>query len=246
MYIKTLSVTELNGYLKKVMDNDFILNNIRVQGEISNLKYHNSGHIYFSLKDENSKINCIMFKSNADYLNIPLNNGRKVEAVGRISVYIKDGSYQLYVSTINDIGMGELYIKFNNLKEKLSKKGLFLEEIKKEIPKYVFKIGVITSPTGAAVKDIIQVAKRRNPGTEIIIYPALVQGNEASESIINGINTLSSMEDIDVIVVARGGGSIEELWAFNDEKLAYAIYNCRIPIISGVGHETDFTICDFA
>lgn len=244
MYIKTLSVSEVNGYLKKVMDNDFILNNIRVKGEVSNLKYHSSGHIYFSLKDENSKINCVMFKTYALMLNIPLKEGMKVEAVGKISVYIKDGSYQLYCSEVNDIGLGELYVKFNKLKERLSKEGLFNEDIKKELPTYRFKIGVITSPTGAAIKDIINVAKRRNPYIEILIYPALVQGNGSVESLIKGIDFFNKKKDVDVIIIARGGGSIEELWSFNEEKLAYAIYNCSIPVISGVGHESDFTICD--
>ncbi len=244
MYIKSLSVSELNGYLKKVMDNDFILNNIRVKGEVSNLKYHSSGHIYFSLKDENSKINCVMFKTYALMLNTNLKEGMKVEAAGKISVYIKDGSYQLYCSEVNDIGLGELYVKFNQLKERLGKEGLFDEEVKKALPPYRFKIGVITSPTGAAIKDIINVSKRRNPYVEIVIYPALVQGNGSVESLIKGIDFFNKKKDVDVIIIARGGGSIEELWSFNEEKLAYAIYNCSIPVISGVGHESDFTICD--
>lgn len=244
MYIKTLSVSEVNGYLKKVMDNDFILNNLRVKGEVSNLKYHSSGHIYFSLKDESSKINCVMFKTYAFMLKTPLREGMKVEALGKLSVYIKDGSYQLYCSEVNDAGLGDLYIKFNQLKERLAKEGLFHESTKKELPPYRFKIGVITSPTGAAIQDIINVSKRRNPFIELIIYPALVQGNGSVESLIKGIEFFNDNKEVDVIILARGGGSIEELWSFNEEKLAYAIYKSDLPIISGVGHETDFTISD--
>ncbi|WP_426349431.1 exodeoxyribonuclease VII large subunit [Alloiococcus sp. CFN-8] len=245
MQIKILSVSELNNYIKRTIDNDFILNNIRVQGEISNLKYHSSGHIYFSLKDEGSKINCIMFRSNAEAFNILLKDGRKVEVKGRVSVYHRDGSYQIYCNSISDIGLGELYEKFNLLKEKLSKKGFFDIEAKKSLPLYPFKIGVVTSPTGAAVKDIINVITRRNPSIELLIYPALVQGDGSVASLIKGIKVLDSRDDIDIIIIARGGGSIEELWSFNSEELAEAIYNANKPIVSGVGHETDFTICDF-
>ncbi len=245
MQIKTLSVSELNNYIKRTIDNDFILNNIRVQGEISNLKYHSSGHIYFSLKDEGSKINCIMFRSNAEALNIILRDGRKVEIRGRVSVYHRDGSYQIYCNSISDIGLGELYEKYNFLKEKLEKKGLFDLDKKKSLPLYPFKIGVVTSPTGAAVQDIINVINRRNPCIELLIYPALVQGDGSVSSLINGIKVLDSRDDIDIIIIARGGGSIEELWSFNSEELAEAIFKANTPIVSGVGHETDFTICDF-
>lgn len=245
MQIKILSVSELNSYIKRTIDNDFILNNIRVQGEISNLKYHSSGHIYFSLKDEGSKINCIMFRSNAEALNIILKDGRKVEVRGRVSVYHRDGSYQIYCNSISDIGLGELYEKYNFLKDKLAKKGFFDVDKKKSLPLYPFKIGVVTSPTGAAVQDIINVISRRNPSIELLIYPALVQGEGSAASLINGIKVLDSRDDIDLIIIARGGGSIEELWSFNSEELAEAIFNAKNPIISGVGHETDFTICDF-
>ena len=245
MQIKILSVSELNNYIKRTIDNDFILNNIRVQGEISNLKYHSSGHIYFSLKDEGSKINCIMFRSNAEALNIILKDGRKIEVRGRVSVYHRDGSYQIYCNSISDIGLGELYEKYNFLKDKLAKRGFFDVENKKTLPLYPFKIGIVTSPTGAAVQDIINVISRRNPSIELLIFPALVQGEGSATSLINGIKVLDSIDDIDLIIIARGGGSIEELWSFNSEELAEVIFNAKKPIISGVGHETDFTICDF-
>ena len=245
MQIKSLSVTEVNNYIKRTIDNDFILNNLRVQGEISNLKFHSSGHIYFSLKDEDSKINCIMFKYNAENLSIPLEEGKKVEIRGKASVYLKDGTYQLYCSSISEIGLGELFIRFNKLKERLEAQGLFKDEHKKKLPKYPFKIGVVTSPTGAAIKDIIQVTERRNPFTELIVYPALVQGKNSSASLIKGLKALDERGDIDIIILTRGGGSIEELWSFNDEELAYSIYKTRCPVISGVGHERDFTISDF-
>lgn len=245
MQMKTLSVSELNNYIKNVIDNDFILKNSKIKGEISNFKIHVSGHIYFSLKDKNSKINCIMFRSYARGLKFIPENGDNVILKGRVSVYQKDGAYQFYCEDIEKEGVGDLFIAFEALKKKLYNEGLFDEYNKKEIPRFAKKIGVITSPTGAAVKDIINVSKRRNKGVEILIYPALVQGENAPKDLINGINYFSNRDDIDTIIIARGGGSIEELWAFNNEDLAYAIYNCNKPVISGVGHETDFTICDF-
>lgn len=245
MYIKTLTVSALNNYIKKVLDNDFILSNSNITGEISNFKIHSSGHIYFSLKDEYSKINCIMFRSAAKGLNFIPENGMKVVVKGRVSVYEKDGAYQLYCDEMKPEGMGELYIAFEKLKNKLQNQGLFDEEHKRPIPLYVNKIGIVTSPTGAAIKDIINVTKRRNRNMEIVIYPALVQGINASKDIIKGIETLNRIGDIDVIILARGGGSIEELWCFNDESLAYAVYNSKKPIITGVGHEIDYTIVDF-
>lgn len=245
MFIKTLTVSEVNKYLKKTFDNDFILNNIHIKGEISNLKIHNSGHIYFSLKDNYGKINCIMFRSNAENLKFLPENGMKVTTKGRISVYEKEGLYQLYCEDMQEEGVGQLYIQFQQMKNKLENEGLFEESHKRNIPKYPRRIGVITSPTGAAVRDIINVSKRRNKNVQLLIYPSLVQGEKASENIIEGINVLNSMEDIDIIILARGGGSIEELWAFNEEKLAYAVYNSKKPIVTGVGHETDFTIVDF-
>ncbi|KEH88540.1 exodeoxyribonuclease VII large subunit [Clostridium novyi] len=245
MQMKTLSVSELNNYIKNVIDNDFILKNSKIKGEISNFKIHISGHIYFSLKDKNSKINCIMFRSYARGLKFIPENGDNVILKGRVSVYQKDGVYQFYCEDIEKEGVGDLFIAFEALKKKLYNEGLFDEYNKKEIPRFAKKIGVITSPTGAAVKDIINVSKRRNKGVELLIYPALVQGENAPKDLINGINYFSNRDDIDTIIIARGGGSIEELWAFNNEDLAYAIYNCNKPVISGVGHETDFTICDF-
>lgn len=245
MYIKTLTVSALNNYIKKVLDNDFILSNSNITGEISNFKIHSSGHIYFSLKDEHSKINCIMFRSAAKGLNFMPENGMKVVVKGRVSVYEKDGAYQLYCDEMKPEGMGELYIAFEKLKSKLQNEGLFDEEHKRPIPAYANKIGVITSPTGAAIRDIINVTKRRNRNVELVIYPALVQGINASKDIIKGIENLNRIEDIDIIILARGGGSIEELWCFNDESLALAVYNSKKPIITGVGHEIDYTIVDF-
>lgn len=245
MYIKTLTVSELNKYIKKVLDNDFILSNSSIKGEISNFKLHSSGHMYFSLKDEQSKINCIMFKSAAKNLTFIPESGMKVILKGRVSVYEKDGAYQFYCEEIKLDGIGELYIAFEKLKSKLQSQGLFDEEHKRPIPKYAEKIGVITSTTGAAIRDIINVAKRRNRNIQIIIYPALVQGVNASSNIIKGIETLNEMKDIELIILARGGGSIEELWCFNDEALANAVYRSRKPIITGVGHEIDYTIVDF-
>jgi len=245
MYIKTLTVSSLNNYIKKILDNDFILSNSNITGEISNFKIHSSGHIYFSLKDEHSKINCIMFRSAAKGLKFIPENGMKVVVKGRVSVYEKDGAYQLYCDEMKPEGMGELYIAFEKLKGKLQNQGLFDEEHKKAIPSYANKIGIITSPTGAAIKDIINVTKRRNRNVELVIYPALVQGINASKDIIKGIETLNGIEDIDIIILARGGGSIEELWCFNDESLALAVYNSKKPIITGVGHEIDYTIVDF-
>ncbi|WP_139904279.1 exodeoxyribonuclease VII large subunit [Clostridium thermarum] len=245
MYIKVVSVSALNNYIKKVMDNDFILSNVHVRGEISNLKVHNSGHVYFSLKDEYGKISAVMFRSDAEGLDFVPENGMNVEVVGRVSTYLKEGTYQLYCNKMVQVGIGELFAAFIKLKEKLQKEGLFKDEYKKEIPQFPRRIGVITSPTGAAVRDIINVAKRRNSKVNLLIYPSLVQGKGASEEIIKGIRYLNSVEDIDTIIIARGGGSIEELWSFNDEALAYEVFKSKKPIISGVGHETDFTIIDF-
>jgi len=244
MYIKTISVSGLNNYIKKILDNDFILNNSRVKGEISNLKLHSSGHIYFSLKDAYSKVNCVMFRSSAANLKLTPENGMNVVVSGRISVYEKEGSYQLYCESMELEGMGELFVAFEKLKSKLESEGLFLESHKRQLPKYVKRVGVVTSPTGAAVQDIINVARRRNKGVDILLYPARVQGVNASSELIRGIKHMNKT-DVDVIILARGGGSIEELWAFNDEELAYTVFNSEIPVITGVGHETDFTIVDF-
>ena len=245
MKIKTLTVSEVNNYLKRIIDNDFILNNLSVKGEISNLKYHSSGHIYFSLKGEGGKINCVMFRSKAIMLKLTLEEGMGVVIGGRASIYPQNGSIQLYCDTIEQEGRGELYIKFERLKEKLSKEGYFDEELKKEIPKLPSRVGIVTSPTGAAIRDIINVSKRRNSLVDLVLYPAKVQGIGAYMEVIEGIKYFNRTKSVDVIIIGRGGGSIEELWNFNEEELAKAIFKSKIPIISAVGHEVDFTISDF-
>lgn len=243
--IKTLKVTDVNNYIKKIFDTDYILRKVKVMGEVSNFKLHSSGHMYFSLKDEESKINCVMFRGNALRLNFIPEDGMNIIVSGRVSLYVKDGTYQLYAEDIELFGEGELFRSYIKLKEKLQEEGLFSEKAKKRLPLYTDKVGVITSPTGAAVRDIINVTRKRNSSVKILIYPALVQGAGASASIIDGIKYLNLRDDIDVIILARGGGSIEELFSFNDENLAREIYKSRIPIITGIGHETDFTIADF-
>lgn len=245
MYTKTLSVSELNNYMKKIIDCDFILNNTNIKGEISNFKEHSSGHLYFSLKDEKSKINCIMFRNYASELKFMPQNGELVVVKGKVSVYEKEGTYQIYCHDMEKQGIGDLFVAFDKLKSKLEKEGLFDDSFKKSIPKYPRRVGVITSPTGAAIRDIINVALRRNRSVELVIYPALVQGDGASKDLIKGIETFNAKEDIDTIILARGGGSIEELWAFNNEELARTIFKSKKPIITGVGHETDFTLVDF-
>lgn len=243
--IKTLKVTDVNNYIKKLFDTDYILRKVKVMGEVSNFKLHSSGHMYFSLKDEESKINCVMFRGNTLRLNFIPEDGMNIIVSGRVSMYVKDGTYQLYAEDIELFGEGELYRAYIKLKEKLQEEGLFSEKVKKSLPLYPEKVGVITSPTGAAVRDIINVIRKRNSSVKILIYPALVQGAGAGASIIDGIRSLNLRDDIDVIILARGGGSIEELFSFNDENLAREIYKSKIPIITGIGHETDFTIADF-
>ncbi|MEW8993042.1 exodeoxyribonuclease VII large subunit [Clostridium sp.] len=245
MYSKILTVTAVNSYIKKVIDNDFILKNSNIKGELSNVKVHSSGHIYFSLKDNFTKLKCVMFKTKAMNLTFMPKDGMNVVVSGNISIYEKEGTYQLYCNTMEVDGEGELFTAFNLLKEKLEIEGLFDINRKKEIPAIPRRIGVITSPTGAAVRDIIKVATRRNPNIDILIYPSLVQGINASRDIAAGIKALNNIEDVDVILLARGGGSIEELWAFNEEEVARAIATSKTPIITGIGHETDFTIADF-
>lgn len=245
MKLKTLSVGEVNNYVKKLVENDFILKNLNVKGEISNLKFHSSGHIYFSLKDENSKVNCIMFKNNAVNLDFRLEEGMKVEIKARLGVYHKEGTYQLYCENIKKAGIGELFEEFNKLKKELSEEGIFDEKYKRALPKFPKRIGIITAKTGAAVRDIINVIQRRNKSLDIILYPAKVQGENAADSIIEGIRYFNNEKSVDVIILGRGGGSIEELWAFNNRDLAYEIFNSRIPTVSAVGHEVDFTISDF-
>ncbi len=245
MYVKTLTVSELGNYIKKIIDSDFILSNTLVKGEVSNFKIHSSGHVYFSLKDDFGKINCIMFKSKFENIKFLPENGMSVCIKGKVSVYQKDGAYQLYCNDIKLEGIGELSAAFEKMKKKLEVKGLFDISHKKEIPKYSREIGVITSPTGAAVRDIINVTKRRNKGVNILIYPSLVQGPNAVSDVIKGIKYLNSVKDVDVILIARGGGSVEELWSFNDESLAEAVFASKKPIVTAVGHETDFTIVDY-
>lgn len=244
MKLRALEISEVNSYIKRILSNDPILYNLKVRGEISNFKVHSSGNVYLSLKDENSKINCVIFKSNYDS-SLQITNGTKVIAKGYISVYERDGSYQMYIDEIEIEGIGNLYIEFNKLKEKLSKEGLFDVKYKKNIPKMPKSIGVITSPTGAVIRDIINVVKRRFPKINIKLYPVNVQGEQSKFDICEGIQFFNENNNVDTIIVGRGGGSIEELWSFNEEIVAREVFNSKIPIISAVGHETDFTICDF-
>lgn len=238
------SVLQVNAYIKRMFEQDFALNNIYIKGEISNCKYHTSGHIYFTLKDEGAVLACVMFAGNRRGLNFKLEEGLKVTAYGSVSVYERDGKYQLYVKEIKQDGQGDLYRKFEELKAELLEMGMFDKSYKKPIPKYATRIGIVTAKTGAAIQDIINISMRRNPHVQLYLYPAIVQGSEAAPSIVSGIKTLDKME-LDVIIVGRGGGSLEDLWAFNEEMVARAIFNCNTPIISAVGHETDTTIADF-
>lgn len=238
------TVLQINKYIKNMIDQDFFLGNLQVQGEVSNCKYHSSGHIYFTLKDEGAAISCVMFAGNRAGLAFSMQNGDKVVVTGSISAYEKTGSYQLYAKKISKAGIGDLYEKFLALKKELEEMGMFAPEYKKNIPRHVRTLGVVTAPTGAAIRDIQNISKRRNPGIRIILYPALVQGNGAKESIVRGIEALDKL-NTDVIIVGRGGGSIEDLWAFNEESVARAVFYCETPVISAVGHETDFTITDF-
>ena len=241
---KYLSVTAINKYLKSKFDSDENLRTVYLKGEISNIKYHTTGHIYFSIKDEGSKINAIMFSSSTKKLLFKPIDGSKVLVTGRISVYEATGGYQIYVDEMLEDGIGNLYIAFEKLKQDLAKEGLFEEKNKKTIPKICEKIGVVTAPTGAAIKDIISTIKRRFPICDIIIFPSLVQGENASIDIVKNIQ-LADSYNLDVLIVGRGGGSIEDLWPFNEEIVARAIYACNTPIISAVGHEIDFTISDY-
>ena len=244
MKLRALDISEANSYIKRILTNDPILYNLRVKGEISNFKVHSSGNVYLSLKDEKSKLNCIIFRSNYDK-SLKLDNGVKIIASGYISVYERDGAYQLYINEVEIEGIGNLYMEFNKLKEKLKKEGLFDPKYKKEIKKMPRAIGVVTSPTGAVIRDIINVIKRRFPKVDIKLYPVNVQGEKSAEDICSGIEFFNRMENVDTIIVGRGGGSLEELWSFNEEIVAREIFKSKIPIISAVGHETDFTICDF-
>lgn len=245
MQPKSKSVTEINEYIKWLIDGEMQLQDIYVVGELSNFKKHTTGHCYFSLKDEKSEIRAIMFSSNARRLNFNPENGLKVIVHARVGVYAQGGSYQLYVDSMQPDGIGSLYLAYEQLKEKLSKEGLFDERYKKPIPRYPKKIGVITSPTGAAIRDIINVTKRRYPCVQLVVFPTLVQGPDAPAELTRAVEYFNLSNDVDTIIIGRGGGSIEDLWAFNDESLARAIFRSKIPVISGVGHEIDYTICDF-
>jgi len=223
---------------------DFMLNRIYVKGEVSNCKYHTSGHIYFSLKDDSGSLACVMFAGNRSGLKFQMQNGQSVIVLGSISVYERDGKYQLYAREIIQDGMGLLYEKFQALKQELEEMGMFAPEYKQPIPAFSRRVGIVTAPTGAAIRDIMNISYRRNPYVQLILYPALVQGEEAADSIVRGIELLDQSH-VDVIIVGRGGGSMEDLWAFNEEKVARAIFHCETPVISAVGHETDFTIADY-
>lgn len=243
---RVLSVSQINFYIKSIIENDGSLQFVLVTGEISNLTVHQrSGHIYLSLKDSNSVISAVMFAGNARQLRFRLENGMKVICRGRISVYEPSGRYQLYIEDMQPDGVGALTLAFEQLKKSLAQKGLFDNAHKKPLPKFPKTIGVITSPTGAAVQDITNIIRRRFPSADIVLAPVLVQGESAPEQLVRAVNKFSASKIADVIIIGRGGGSAEDLWAFNDEQLAYAVYNCETPIISGVGHETDFTVCDF-
>ncbi len=242
---KPLTVTELNVYIKNLLESNRTLSAVSVTGEISNFTDHRSGHLYFSIKDSESQIKAVMFRSQRIRLKFDVSEGMKVTVRGSVSVYSQTGTVQIYVNSIEPDGVGALYLAYEQLKAKLGNEGLFDDSNKKSVPKYPSRIGVITSPTGAAVRDIINVTKRRYPLADIYLYPSLVQGEGAEENLIDGLDYFEKSKLVDVIIIGRGGGSIEDLWAFNSEKLARKIYSINIPIISAVGHETDFTICDF-
>lgn len=238
------SVSSVNQYIRQMFESDYALNHIYVKGEISNCKYHTSGHIYFTLKDKNAAIACVMFKGMRGGLSFRLTEGLSVIVLGSISVYERDGKYQLYAREIVRDGIGLLYAQYEQLKNKLAGEGLFDETHKKPLPLYAKKIGIVTAGTGAAIQDIINISARRNPYVQLVLYPAKVQGDGAAETIAAGIAAMDAY-GVDVMIVGRGGGSIEDLWAFNEEIVARAIYACKTPVISAVGHETDFTIADF-
>lgn len=240
-----ISVTELNSYIKNKIADDEYLNNVLIKGEISNFKNHYTGHMYFTLKDENSLIKCVMFKTYAQKLDFMPKDGMKVFVLGGVSVFERDGVYQIYVKAMQEDGVGILYKKYEELKQRLEQEGYFAEEHKKAIPQMPKIIGVLTSQTGSVIRDIINVSTRRNPNVNIRLYPVPVQGEGAAEKIADGIKFMDKNQLADVLILARGGGSLEDLWPFNEEIVAHAIYNSEIPVISAVGHETDFSISDF-
>lgn len=238
------SVSQVNSYIKNMFTQDFMLARIFIRGEVSNCKYHSSGHVYFTIKDEKAAMACVLFAGNRKGLSFTLKEGQKIIAEGSVSVYEQSGSYQLYVKKITLDGTGLLYQRYEELKSRLEEMGMFAEEYKKPIPRYASRIGIVTAATGAAIRDIMTVAKRRNPYVKLYLYSALVQGEGAKESIVHGIEVLDAM-NLDVLIVGRGGGSIEDLWAFNEECVARAIFECNTPVISAVGHEVDITIADY-
>ncbi len=242
---KVFTVSQINAYIKQIFDKDLLLSYIYVKGEISNLTLHSSGHMYFTLKDKSSSIRCVMFKSSSSKIKFKAEEGLQVIVRGYFSIYERNGQYQLYAENIILEGTGELYKSYEQLKKQLEEEGLFDKSKKQALPAYPKNIAIVTSPTGAAVRDIISIVKRRNPNINITLYPVLVQGENASSEISQGIIHINKLKNFDAIIVGRGGGSIEELWAFNEESVARAIFNSQIPVVSAVGHETDFTIADF-
>lgn len=244
--MKIYSVGQINNYIKNIITQDYVLKSLTIKGEVSNCKYHSLGHIYFSLKDETGTIPAVMFKGNiAKGLSFKMEDGQKVLVTGSIGVYERDGKYQLYASAVKLEGVGDLHAEFERLKYKLNEEGLFDPDLKKPIPKFPKKVGIVTAKTGAAIQDILNIARRRNPYVELFLYSAKVQGEGAADTIVQGIKKLDTM-GMDTIIVGRGGGSIEDLWAFNEEKVVRAIYEAKTPIISGVGHEIDITLSDYA
>lgn len=238
------SVSQVNSYIKNMFAQDFALSRISVRGEVSNCKYHTSGHIYFTLKDKTGTLSAVMFASQRKGLSFQLGEGQQVVVTGTVDVYERDGKYQLYARKIEQDGRGDLFARFEKLRDELEEMGMFSPEYKQPVPQYAMKIGVVTASTGAAVRDIMNITARRNPYVQLVLYPALVQGDGAAPSIAAGIRTLDAM-GMDVLIVGRGGGSIEDLWAFNEEMVARAIFECQTPVISAVGHETDVTIADY-
>ena len=238
------SVTQVNSYIKNMFTQDFLLRRLSVKGEVSNCKYHTSGHIYFTLKDKGGTLSAVMFAGQRRGLGFRLEEGQQVVVKGTVDVYERDGKYQLYAQEIELAGRGDLYVRFEKLLRELEEMGMFDAQYKRPIPRYAKTVGIVTAPTGAAVRDIINISRRRNPYVQLVLYPALVQGEGAKDSIVNGIRTLDAM-GLDVLIVGRGGGSIEDLWAFNEETVARAIFACNTPVISAVGHETDVTVSDY-
>lgn len=239
------SVTQVNSYIKNMFVQDYLLHRIAVKGEVSNCKYHTSGHIYFTLKDQSGTLSAVMFASQRKGLTFQLQEGQQIIVTGTVDVYERDGKYQLYAREIKREGNGDLFERYQKLRDQLEEMGMFAAEYKQPIPKYAVRVGIVTASTGAAIRDIMNISARRNPYVQLVLYPALVQGEQAKFSIVKGIETLDAM-GLDVIIVGRGGGSIEDLWAFNEELVARAIFSCKTPVISAVGHETDVTIADYA